>query len=60
MLSAISPIGKMRFMLNEGTTTAKVVIEFLKCLLIGTENTVFLIVDGHPVHRHKMFEEFIR
>ncbi|WP_193393225.1 transposase, partial [Ventosimonas gracilis] len=33
MLSAISPSGKMRFMLNDGTTTAPVFIEFLKRLL---------------------------
>jgi len=59
MLSAISPSGKMRFMLNEGTTTAKVFIEFLKRLLIGMKNPVFLIVDGHPVHRSKTVKEFI-
>jgi len=59
MLSAISPSGKMRFMLNEGTTTAKVFIEFLKRLLIGTDKPVFLIVDGHSTHRSKMVREFV-
>ncbi|WP_239685017.1 transposase, partial [Ventosimonas gracilis] len=56
---AISPSGKMRFMLNDGTTTAPVFIEFLKRLLIGAENPVFLIVDGHPVHRSKKVNDFV-
>jgi len=59
MISAISPSGKMRFMINEGTTTAKVFIEFLKRLLIGTDKPVFLIVDGHPTHKSKMVKEFV-
>jgi len=59
MLSAISPSAKMRFMLNEGTTTAKVFIEFLKRLLIGEEKPVFLIVDGHPAHKSKKVSDFV-
>jgi len=59
MLSAISTSGKMRFMLNEGTTTTPVFIEFLKRLLIGEEKPVFLIVDGHPTHKSKKVSDFV-
>lgn len=60
MLSAISPRGELRFMLHEGTVNATVFIEFLKRLLIGAKGPVFLIVDGHPSHRAKMVQTFVR
>ena len=59
MLSAISPRGELRFMLHEGTVTARVFIEFLKRLLVGTKGPVFLVVDGHPSHRAKMVKTFV-
>ena len=51
MLSAISPRGAMRFMLVEGKFTAVVFVEFLKRLIHNWPRHVFLIVDGHPVHK---------
>jgi len=59
MLSAVGTRGEFRFMLHDGTVTASVFREFLKRLLIGTEQPVFVIVDGHPVHRARRVRAFV-
>lgn len=60
MISAVSPRGDFRFMLHDGSVTAEVFREFLKRLLIGADQPVFLIVDdGHPIHKAKMVKEFV-
>jgi transposase len=52
MISAISNLGELRFMVFKERFTAKVFIEFLSRLLrTRPERAIFLIVDGHPVHR---------
>ncbi|GAB3391421.1 hypothetical protein GCM10027514_35390 [Azotobacter armeniacus] len=47
-------------MLHDGTVTASVFREFLKRLLIGAEQPVFVIVDGHPVHKARLVRAFAR
>jgi transposase len=59
MLSAISSKGHMRFMVTEKTCTTPVFIDFLKRLLFKQEKPVFLIVDGHPVHKSKKVQAFV-
>ena len=59
MISAVSPRGEFRFMLHEGTVTAKVFKRFLQRLLIGTKRPIFLIVDGHPTHKAKLVKSFV-
>jgi transposase len=59
MVSAISPRGAMRFMLVEGKLTAEVFIEFLKRLVHNQSRAVFLIVDGHPVHKAAAVSRFV-
>jgi len=51
MISAISAQGKMRFMTVKGRVNAGVFCDFLSRLLHHTEKPIFLILDGHPVHR---------
>jgi transposase len=46
-------------MVTEKCLTTPVFIDFLKRLLHGTERPVFLVVDGHPVHRSKRVREFV-
>ncbi len=58
MVSAISPRGELRFRVQEGSMNAGRFIDFLKALLSTVEGRVFLIVDGHPVHRSKKVREF--
>lgn len=59
MLSAVSRQGEFRFMLHEGTVTATVFREFLRRLLLGADGPVFLIVDGHPIHKARLVQEFV-
>jgi len=60
LLSAISPRGDLRFICSKGTLTASVFVDFLKRLLLKEDNPVFLIVDGHPVHRAVAVKKFVQ
>lgn len=59
MISAVSPRGDFRFMLHDGSVNAGVFREFLKRLMIGADKPVFLIVDGHPIHKAKLIRAFV-
>ena len=59
MISAVSPRGEFRFMLHDGSVNAEVFREFLKRLMVGAKQPVFLIVDGHPIHRAKLIKDFV-
>ena len=59
MISAIASKGQLRFMTVQGTVTAGKFVQFLERLLDNQKRPVFLIVDGHPVHRAKKVKEFI-
>jgi hypothetical protein len=37
----------------------KLSIDFLKRLIHGQEQPIFLIVDGHPMHKSKMVKKFV-
>jgi transposase len=60
MISAITARGKMKFMTHKGKVNAKLFCEFLKRLIHNAANTIFLIVDGHPVHRSTSVKKFIQ
>ena len=51
MISAISAKGALRFSIVDGTLTAARFIDFCRRLLHDAHGPVFLILDGHPVHR---------
>jgi transposase len=59
MISAISAKGKLRFMTFNGKMNADKFIEFLKRLIYKAAQPVFLILDGHPVHKSKKVKEFV-
>lgn len=59
MLSAINNKGELRFMLQDGTVTGKVFVEFLRRLLHGAESPIFLVVDGAPIHKSKTVTRFV-
>jgi transposase len=59
MISAVSPRGSLRFMVVKGGVGAKVFMTFLKRLVHGQRRPVFLIVDGHPVHRAKLVKAYV-
>jgi len=51
MISAITNRGRLNFMVFKTRFQAPVFVGFLKRLTRQAGRTVFLIVDGHPVHR---------
>lgn len=53
MLSAISARGLLRFMVVKGKVNAERVCEFLRRLMYRAKRPVFLILDGHPMHKAK-------
>ena len=59
MISAVSPQDEFRFMLHDGSVTATVFREFLKRLMIGADKPVFVIVDGHPIHKAKLVRAYV-
>lgn len=59
LISAVSGQGLFRFMGVQGRVNAGVFIEFLRRLLVKAEHPIFLIVDGHPVHKAKRVREFV-
>jgi transposase len=59
MISAVCGTGELRFMASEKNCAAPVFIDFLKRLIHGQKQPVFLIVDGHPVHKSKTVKEFV-
>jgi|SRR5690625_2571506 len=59
MISAVSAKGALRFSVYESTMDADVFIDFCKRLLADTGGPVYLIVDGHPIHRARKTSEFV-
>jgi transposase len=59
MISAVTAKGALRFSLIEGNLTAKEFIAFCKRLQHDTAGPVFLVVDGHPVHRSKAVKKYV-
>jgi transposase len=51
MISAITNKGALAFMVFQGKFKASVFVEFMKRLLGQMDSRIYLIVDGHPVHR---------
>ena len=60
LISAVTSRGHMRFMIREeGGVNAEVFIEFLRRLMIGSKNSIFLIVDRGPAHIAKKTKAFV-
>lgn len=59
MISAVSPRGDFRFMIHEGTVDAAVFKEFLKRLMVGATKPVFVVVDGHSIHKAKLVRQYV-
>jgi transposase len=57
-ISAVSAKGKLRFAAYDGNLNASVFIDFCGRLLHDTPGPVFLVLDGHPVHRSNAVKQF--
>jgi transposase len=51
LFSAINSHGELRFMFAEGLLNVEVYVEFVTRLLLTEDSPIFLIADGHPIHR---------
>lgn len=59
MISTITNRGKLRFMVFKNRFTSEVFIDFLKRLVKGVKQKIFIIVDGHPVHKSKKVKTWL-
>jgi transposase len=60
MLSVVTAKGEMRFMVTTEKVDGRLFIEFLERLLNNSEGPIFLILDGHPVHRSRLVGTFVK
>jgi len=58
MISAITNRGHLNFMTFEGSFCVKTFKVFLRRLIKQAHRKVFLILDGHPVHRAKLIQKW--
>lgn len=59
MISAITNRGRLAFMVFKERFTGLVMTEFLRRLIKQNPRKVFLIVDGHPVHRSRQVKRWV-
>jgi transposase len=58
LISAVTAKGALRFAAYQGTLTGPVFIDFCRRLLNDAQGRVFLVLDGHPVHRSNAVKQF--
>ena len=59
MISAITNRGALAFMVFRGKFEANGFVDFMKRLLKQASGRLYLIVDGHPVHRSALAKRFV-
>lgn len=60
LMSSITNRGHLCFLVFEGSFNAEVFIRFCRRLLRQRRRRIFLIVDGHPVHRSAAARDWLR
>lgn len=60
MISAVTNRGHLCFMVFSETFRVSVFLVFLRRMLKQANHKVFIIVDGHPVHRAKKVAEWLK
>lgn len=59
MISAITNRGQLVFRVFHGKFNAPLFIDFMRRLRTQSTGKIYLIVDGHPVHRSRMAKAFV-
>ena len=59
MISTVTGRGVLRFMVFKRQFTADVFIEFMRRLIRSAGRKVYLIVDGHPVHKSRKVKKWL-
>ncbi len=60
MISTLTNLGTLRFMVFEGALNAVIFLGFLRRLITGAPRTVFLIVDNLRVHRARLVTAWVQ
>ncbi len=60
MISTLTNLGQLRFMIFEGALTALIFLSFLQRLIRDSPRKVFLIVDNLRVHRAKLVTAWVK
>jgi len=60
MISAVNRRGRMRFIIEKKGLNADVICRFLDRLMTGSKTPIFLIWDGHPVHKSSKVTEKVQ
>lgn len=58
MISTVTNQGKVRFMIYNGTMNSQRLITFLKRLIKGSKNKIYLILDNLRVHHSKLVKQW--
>jgi len=59
ILSAVSARGLLRFMVTPGRVASQQFCQFLDRLMYRAKKPIFLVVDGHPMHRSKQVAKHV-
>jgi transposase len=59
LISAVTAKGKLRFAAYDGHLNGPMFIDFCRRLQHDSPGPVFLVLDGHPVHRSNAVKEFV-
>jgi transposase len=59
MISTVTNRGRLAFMVFKERFTGTVMIAFLRRLIKQNRQKVFLIIDGHPVHRSRQVKRWV-
>lgn len=59
MISTVTNQGQVRFMVYKGGMNAQVLIKFMKRLVKGSRQKIFLILDNLRVHHSKLVKEWV-
>jgi len=59
MISTVTNRGRLSFMVFKERFTSRVFLEFLSRLVRQSSRKVYLIVDGHPVHRSRAVQQWL-
>jgi len=59
LISAVSARGGLRFMVVKDKLNAARYVQFLKRLVHNASQPIFLIVDGHPVHKSRAVRAYV-
>jgi transposase len=59
MISAISSMGELQFMMVPSNTNAEVFKQFLQQLMMGAKQPIILVVDGCSIHKANLVKEYV-